>query len=115
MFGIELIGLPGGNDVLEAELRGVTVRLHMVFVLPLALDVHVAGVPVAVLGSGLRSPVRPDTELGVSVPGRNLPGPQRFTRTLERPRRDLQLRAGGSRALENGRCADDSQRLASGK
>ena len=102
VVGIELVGLPGGDHVLESEFRGVAVGLHVIFVLPVALDVHVAGVPVAVLGGGLRSPMRPDAELGVAIPGGNLPVLERFARALERAGRDLGNSRGSARESQSG-------------
>ena len=55
VLGIELIGFPGGDDILKSELGGMAVVLDLIFVLPIALDLHVARVPVAVLGRGLRA------------------------------------------------------------
>src|ERR1035441_9380941 len=101
VLGIELIGFPGGNHVLEAELGRMAVRLDMVVVLRLALDIHVAGVPVSDLRLRLWSPMRPDPKLGVAVPGGNLPLLKRFAPALKRPRRDVQLHIDGPRTPEN--------------
>ena len=76
VVGVESIGLPRGDYVLEAELRGVAVGSDVILVLLVPLDVHIAGVPVAVLGGGLRAPMRPDAELGVAKPCRDLPFPE---------------------------------------
>ena len=84
-IGIPLLGLPQGDDVLVAELRGVAVMLEVVLVVLAALLVHAAGVPVAVHGHGLRTPVGPDAELGVAEPVRTLVLLERIHRRLERP------------------------------
>src|ERR1035437_6172363 len=75
MVRIESFGCPGGNHIFESDLGGMSIRLHVVLVLLAALDIHVARIPVAVLGSRLRSPVCPNAELGVTIPVRNLPFP----------------------------------------
>ena len=54
----------------------------MKFVLPIVLDVHIARVPVAVLRNTLRTPVRPDAELGVAIPLRRFILQQRIPRWL---------------------------------
>ena len=58
-------------------------------VLPVALDVHVLGVPVALHRHGLRSPVGPDAELGVAEPVGALVLLERVQLALERPVRNL--------------------------
>src|SRR5512140_1698588 len=80
---IELIGLPCRYYVFESELRRVAVGLDVVLILPAALYIHVARVPVAVLGGGLRTPVSPDAELGVAVPIRHAVCFQGFARARE--------------------------------
>ena len=92
MVGIELVGLPCGNQILESDLRRMAICLHVILVLLVALDVHVAGVPVAVFDGGLRTPMRPDAELGIAIPVRNLPFAKRLARTLEGAGRDGQIR-----------------------
>ena len=67
-LGVEVLCLPERDQVLVAELGGMAVGAPVVAVLLAALLVHVAGVPVAVHGHGLRPPVRPDAELGVPIP-----------------------------------------------
>src|SRR3954447_21941711 len=47
------------------------VGLHVIVVLRLALDVHVAGVPVPSFDRGLRAPMSPNAELGVAKPFRH--------------------------------------------
>jgi len=44
----------------------------VMFILLMALDIHLARIPVALLGYALRAPVRPDAELGVAKPLRAL-------------------------------------------
>src|ERR1700687_4601776 len=90
MIRIELVGLPYGNNILIADARGVAVCLDVIFVLLMSLDIHIAGVPVAVFDCGLRSPMRPDAEFGVAVPVGRLPFLERFARALEWSRRDVE-------------------------
>ena len=84
VLGIKTLRLPGGDHVLEADLRRVPVFLEVVLVLLVSLDVHVPGVPVAIFGRGLRAPVGPDAELGVAEPFRRAVGLQRFASPRER-------------------------------
>src|SRR5205085_3254233 len=52
-----------------------------------ALDIHLAGIPVAELGHALRRPMSPDAELGVAEPVRRLVlRLQRLPVSLEGPR-----------------------------
>src|SRR6185437_12757906 len=57
-------------------------------VIPIALDIHLAAVPIAVLGLALRAPMRPDAELRVAKPFRGLVIRQRTPIRFERPFRD---------------------------
>ena len=68
LLGIPLLGLPQVADVLVAELRGVAVVLDMVLVIAAALLVHVEGVPIALFGLALGTPVGPDAEFCVAEP-----------------------------------------------
>src|SRR5947209_17354787 len=61
----------------------MSVSLHVIVVLRLARDVHVAGVPVAGFHRRLRAPVSPDTELGVAKPFRHAILRQRIARAGE--------------------------------
>ena len=79
------------DEVFVADLGGVAVGFDVVVVLAGALDVHVAGVPVAVLDAGLRAPVGPDAELGVVEPGGEAIGLQRGWRSGEGAGRDCDL------------------------
>src|ERR1035441_10173277 len=72
VIGVEVAAVPGVADILEAELGGVAVSLDVILVLRAVLDVHVAGIPIAVLGGGLRSPMGPHAELVVAEPLGNL-------------------------------------------
>jgi len=83
MVGVELVSRPLGNQILETDPRRMTVGLQVILVLLIALDVHVTGVPVAVFHGGLRSPVRPDAELGITIPVGNLPLAKRRARPAE--------------------------------
>ncbi len=60
-----ILRVPGVDDVLEAEDARRSVFLQMGFVLARSFHVHVPRVPVPGLGLTLRSPVRPESELGV--------------------------------------------------
>jgi hypothetical protein len=82
---IEFIGLPGGDDVFEAELRRVSVFLDVIFVLRFGLDIHPARIPVAILGGGLRAPVVPDAKLRVTKLVWHLVGVERFPRREKWP------------------------------
>ncbi len=59
-------------------------------ILLMALDIHVARVPVPVLHRGLRTPVGPNAELGVTIPFRNLPLAERRARGFEWSWSDLE-------------------------
>jgi hypothetical protein len=56
------------TDVFVSELRWMAEILNVVLVLTLSLNIHVACVPIALFGHGLRTPVRPDSELRVAKP-----------------------------------------------
>ena len=71
-FRIKLFGLPQCAEILVAKLGRVAVMTQMIEVLRRALDVHVAGIPVAVHGNRLRAPVGPDAEFSVAEPVRAL-------------------------------------------
>ena len=82
---IPVLGLPFVDDVLEAELGRMAILLHMELVDGAVELIHVLGVPVAHLGLALRTPVRPDAELRVAIPIRNLETGQRFKGGLNGP------------------------------
>src|SRR5882672_2477119 len=84
MVWIELVALPGFNNVFKSRFRRMSKVLQMPLVLPLTLDVHVARIPVSRLRRRLRPPVRPYTKLGVAIPLRDLILLQRFPRAPER-------------------------------
>ena len=97
VLGVELAPVPGQGDVLEADLGGMPVDLDVILVLRAVLHVHVARVPVAEFGGGLRSPVGPHAELVVAEPLGNAVLLERFG-AVERAFRDfrncvLRLRA----------------------
>ena len=75
-IGIKVFRFPQRADILIPEFGGVAVVTDMIAVLIGALDVHVAGVPVAVHGNGLRAPVGPDAEFRVAEPVGALVFPQ---------------------------------------
>src|SRR5208282_863418 len=91
MVGIELVSLPCWNHILESDFRRMAVGLQVILVLLMALDVHVAGVPVAVFDGRLRSPMRPDAKLRIAIPVRNLPLAKRLACALEGAWRDGQI------------------------
>src|ERR1019366_7415651 len=49
---LELVRLPGLDDVDKPRLRRMTIVFEVVLILRLALNVHTPGVPIAVLGRG---------------------------------------------------------------
>src|ERR1019366_2368193 len=61
----------------------------MVLVLLRALDVHIAGIPVALLWDALRAPMSPNSELGIAIPfgslvlQKRVPVGLEWARTLE--------------------------------
>ena len=77
-FGIEVLRLPHGADILPADLRRMAVVAQVVFILGRAFDIHVPGVPVPEHRDALRSPVAPDAELGVPEPFRRFIAAQGF-------------------------------------
>ena len=83
IFGLPLVGLPEVVDLHETGLRGVTVGFEMVVIAGVALEVHAAGVPVALLGDALRGPVGPDAELCVAEPVWGFVGAERGPGGLE--------------------------------
>jgi hypothetical protein len=114
----EVVGVPAGgfelrDEIFVADFGGMAVGFDVVVVLAGALDVHVAGVPVAVFDAGLRTPVGPDAELGVVEPGGEAIGLKRGWSAGEGAGSDpdlVLLRAGG---LESGSCSgEESNRLA---
>ena len=67
-FRLPALRAPQIVDLHEAEARWVTICLDVVVVGRIALQIHPAGIPVALLGHALRRPMRPDSELGVAKP-----------------------------------------------
>jgi len=84
LVGLPIQKRPLGAKVLIAELRWMSVMLQMVAILPLVIDIHVARIPIAVLGDALRTPVIPDAELGILVPFGALVLTKRLPCALER-------------------------------
>ena len=69
----QLVGIPIEQRPLRAELfvseaRCRPVMIEVILVLALPFYVHIACIPVSSLGDTLRSPVRPDSKLGVAIP-----------------------------------------------
>ena len=74
-------GPPEMVDLHEPGLRRVAVGFEMMFVLGMALEIHLPRIPVALLGHALGRPMRPDAELRVPKPfraavifGKRIPG-----------------------------------------
>src|SRR6187402_3841176 len=65
------------------------VGLAMELVLRVALEVHVASVPIALLRDALCRPMRPDTKLRITKPLRHAPLLERIPCRLILPLRDL--------------------------
>ena len=82
---VPFLRLPQRDDVLVAELRRMAVVLQVILVMLVARLVHAPRVPVAVHRHRLRSPVRPDAELGIAEPVGTLVLLQRIHVRLERP------------------------------
>ena len=104
--GVPVLGLPAVLDFHEADLGRMAVVLDVVVVLPVALDVHAARVPVAHLRHALRTPMRPDTELRIAEPiGRAVAVDQRIPgwREGRRKRRCFRPPQGKRRGRGRGR------------
>ena len=89
---VPFLGLPQGDDVLVAKLRGMTVMFEVILVMAAALLIDAAGVPVAIHGHGLRAPVGPDAEFAVAKPLGTLILLERVHAWLERARGYGQVR-----------------------
>ena len=118
MIGIPLGAFELRDEIFVADLGWVAVSGYVPVVLALALDVHVAGVPVALFDSGLRAPVRPDAELRLSIPVGKLVVLQGLGSAGEgtgrkRERDGLSLRKCAARAGGGGR--KESEGTSSGK
>ena len=72
-----LLGLEERQDILIAELRGMTVMFAVVLILVVALHIHLAGHPVTTAFHALGTPMRPDAELGITEPFGRLMGLKR--------------------------------------
>src|SRR6185312_2270920 len=79
----ETFGFPMRDRVFIAEFRRMTVGFDVLVVLRASLHVHVPRIPIAVFNRGLRSPVRPNTELRVMEPFGNFVLTQRVAAALE--------------------------------
>ena len=77
---IPTFSLEEGQDVLEAHFRRMSVVLAVEFIFPRAFHIEAACHPVARAFNALRSPVRPDAELGIAEPFGHLVGAERFPR-----------------------------------
>jgi hypothetical protein len=83
LFGLPVLGLPEVVDLHPSDLGGMAVVLQVMVVLAVALDVHVAGIPVSLLWDALGGPVVPDAELGVAEPVGGGAGGERLPCGLE--------------------------------
>ena len=112
--GIPALCLPQDVDVFESDFRGMTVGLDVIVVGGVALDVHAAGIPVALLRHALRGPVGPDAELGVAEPVRRpVLRLQGLPTRLKRPGRQTAFRAGRKTPAGIGWCfRDEAHQLA---
>ena len=80
---IPILSSPLVDHVLKSHLGRVPVVCQMELVIRLPFDIHLACVPVAIFGLALWPPVRPDAELGITVPRRRLVLLERFPSWLE--------------------------------
>src|SRR5579862_3088336 len=71
-------------QILVPELGGRTIVRILEVVVGRSLLIHVARIPIAVFGHTLRAPVRPNAELGVTIPFRSLVLEQRIPVRLVR-------------------------------
>ncbi len=71
LVGVPIQQCPLCAEVLVSKARCRAIMVEVILVLPLSFNVHVARVPVTSLGYALRSPVRPDSELGIAIPVRS--------------------------------------------
>ena len=83
LVGIPVFSFPQRNDVLESELRGMTVMLYMVFIFIRTFHIHGTRHPVTCTFHALRSPMCPYTEFHIAEPVRHLIVHQRFPGRLE--------------------------------
>ena len=86
---IPLVRLPFMDDIFESKLRGMPIMCDVEIILRPALVIHVFGIPVALPGLALRTPMCPDAELRVAIPvGQMIILLQRFPARLKRAGRD---------------------------
>ena len=69
---IPILSSPLVDHVLKSHFGRVPVVCQMEFVIGTPFDIHIACVPVAIFGLALGTPVRPETQLGITVPRRRL-------------------------------------------
>ena len=113
-FRLPFLGFPEWNDVLPS-IRGrmteprkviLVIRTWSFVLAGLAIDligdIHLARIPVTLLGHSLRSPVRPDAELGFPEPLRTGIIGQRFHRAGVRTGRDGKVQGFGAKAARTG-------------
>jgi hypothetical protein len=82
---MEALCPPERDGVLIAELGGVSEGFDVIFVLGIPLDVHVAGIPIAITDGRGGPPVRPYSELGIAKPLRTRILHERGIMGRERP------------------------------
>ena len=71
-FRLPLFGLPQVVQFHEPEFRGMTVGAEVIIVLAMALDVHLARIPITLFRDALGRPMRPQAKLRVAEPGRTM-------------------------------------------
>ena len=85
-FRLPLVRLPEVVQFHEPELRRMPVGANMVIVLAVALDIHLARIPITLLRHALGRPMRPHPKLGVAEPRRTtILARQRFPTRLKQP------------------------------
>src|SRR5450432_1517929 len=67
-FGIPVFAAPEMANIFVPELRRMAICLDVVLVLTASLNVHAAGIPIALLRHALGTPMSPDPKLGVAKP-----------------------------------------------
>ncbi len=103
LFGVPVLGFPGVVVILEAEFGLRAMFLQAVLVVGGPFHVHVARVPIALLGDALRRPMRPDAELSVAEPFRALVVlDQGIPSGFKRPLGQMNARTAGERRLGSG-------------
>ena len=71
-FRFPFVGLPKVIQLHEPEFRGMAVSADVIIILSMALDIHLARIPIALLRNALRRPMRPHPKLRVAKPFRTM-------------------------------------------